>query len=126
MNDKLRWVACGGPLQPVSHTYLCELGPSRGQDTHTGFVYKWPKRGSGGNASPTGFICVCGPGLVDKPLLHRVGISRAPWIILGCHFRGSDTPHCGSSTGIYVREPIAWGSGVHLVEIGADGTYVVS
>ena len=68
---------------------------------------------------------------------------------------GSDTPHCGASTGIYGREPIAWGVAgtlskdrgrrhlcsqlgvqettikitklwVHLVEIGADGTYVVS
>ena len=35
------------------------------------------KTGSGGNASPTGFVGVCGPGLVGKTLLHRVGISRA-------------------------------------------------
>ena len=75
--DKLRWVACGGPFQPVSQTYLCGLDPSRGRDTHTGFDYKRPKRVSGGNASPTCFICVCGPGLVGKTLLHRVGISRA-------------------------------------------------
>ena len=51
---------------------------------------------------------MCGPGLVSKPLLHRVGISRAPLIESGCHL-GNDTPHCGASTDIYVREPIAWG-----------------
>jgi len=43
------------------------------------------KRVSGGNASPTGFICVSGPGLVGKPLLHRVDISRAPLVSSGCH-----------------------------------------
>ena len=75
--DKLRWVACGGPFQPVTHMYLIGLDPCRGRDTRTGLDYKRPKRVSGGNASPTGFICVCGPGLVGKTLLHRVGISRA-------------------------------------------------
>ena len=54
--------------------YLIGLDPCRGRDTRTGLDYKRPKRVSGGNASPTGFICVCGPGLVDKPLLHRVDI----------------------------------------------------
>ena len=51
--------------------------------------------GSGGNASPTGFICVCGPGLVDKPLLHRVDISRAPLVLSGCHVREWYTPRWG-------------------------------
>ena len=35
------------------------------------------QNGEGGNASLTGFICVCGPGLVGKTLLHHVGISHA-------------------------------------------------
>ena len=94
-NDKLRWVACGGPFQPVTHLYLCGLDPCRGRDTRTGLDYKRPKRVSGGNACPTGLICVCGPGLVDKPLLQRVGISRAPLIVLGCHFRGVIHPTVG-------------------------------
>ena len=73
-------------FQPVTHKYLCWLDPCRGRDTRTGLDYKRPKRGSGGNASPTGFICVCGPGLVSKTLLHRVGISRAFFVVSGCHF----------------------------------------
>ena len=92
--DKLRWVACGGPFQPVTHMYLIGLDPCRGRDTHIGLDYKRPKRVSGGNASPTGFICVCGPGLVGKTSLHRVGISRAP-LVLGSHFRGVIHPTVG-------------------------------
>ena len=46
INDKLRWVACGGPFQLVSQTYLCGLDPSRGRDTHTELDYKRPKRGA--------------------------------------------------------------------------------
>ena len=84
---KLRGMVCaGGPFQPVSQTYLCGLDPSRGRDTHTGLDYKRPKRVSGGNAGSTGFICVCGPGLVGKTLLHHVGIIRAPLVVSGCHF----------------------------------------
>ena len=75
----------GGPFQPVTHMYLIGLDPSRGRDTRTGLNCKRPKRGSGGNASPTGFICVCGPGLVGKTL-HRVDISRAFLVVSGCHF----------------------------------------
>ena len=71
------WEIMGAHFNQYPKTYLCGLDPSRGRDTHTGLDYKRPKRGSGGNASPTGFICVCGPGLVGKTLLHRVGISRA-------------------------------------------------
>ena len=104
--DKLRWVACGGPFQPVTHMYLIGLDPCRGRDTRTGLDYKRPKRVSGGNASPTGFICVCGPGLVDKPLLHRVDIKPCTVDIIRLPLWGNDTPHCGTSTGIYVREPI--------------------
>ena len=51
-----------------------------------GLTIRGQKRVSGGNVGPTGFICVCGPGLVGKTLLHRVGISRAPLIVSGCHF----------------------------------------
>ena len=83
-SDKLRWVACGGPFRPVSQTYLCGLDPSRGRDTHIGLDCKRPKRGSGGNASPTGFICVCGPGLVGKSLLHRVDIKSCTVDIIRC------------------------------------------
>ena len=75
----------GGPFQPITYKYLCGLDPSRGRDTRTGLDCKRPKRVSGGNASPTGFICVSGPGLVGKPLLHRVDISRAPLVPSGCH-----------------------------------------
>ena len=105
--DKLRWVACGGPFQPVTHMYLIGLNPCRGRDTRTGLDYKRPKRGSVGNASPTGFICVCGPGMVAKTLLHRVDIT-VHHLLYRVATLGSDTPHCGASTGIYGREPIAW------------------
>ena len=76
----------GDHLSQYPKTYLCGLDPSRGRDTHIGLDYKRPKRVSGGKASPTGFICVCGPGLVGKMLLHRVGISLAPLVVSGCHF----------------------------------------
>ena len=75
-----------GPVSTSTHVYLSGLDPSRGRGTHTGFDYKRPKRVSGGNASPTGFICVCGPGLASKPLLHRVDINRASLMVSGCHF----------------------------------------
>ena len=107
-NDKLRWVACGGPFQPISQTYLCGLDPSRGRDTHIGLDCKRPKRVSGGNASPTGFICVCGPGLVGKTLLHRVGISRAP-LIIGLPLWGVIHPTVGPARVSTSREPIESG-----------------
>ena len=44
--DKLRCVACGGPFQPVSQTYLCGLDPCRGWDMHAGLDCKRPKRGA--------------------------------------------------------------------------------
>ena len=76
----------GGSFQPVTHTYLCGIDPSRGRDTHTGLDCKRPNRVSGCNRKSNGFICVCGPGLVGKTLLHRVDISRAFLVVSGCHF----------------------------------------
>ena len=73
-----------------------------------GLTIRGQKRVSGGNVGPTGFICVCGPGLVSKSLLHRVDIKPCTVDIIGLPLWGNDTPHCGTSTGIYVREPIAW------------------
>ena len=60
---KLRGMACaGGPFQPVTHMYLIGLDPCRGRDMRTGLDYKRPKRGSGGNVSPTGLYACVDPG----------------------------------------------------------------
>ena len=48
-----------------------------------------------------GVMCVRGPGLVGKTLLHRVVISRAFLAWYKVAILGSDTPHCGICTGIY-------------------------
>ena len=69
---------------------------------------------------------MCGLGLVGKTLLHRVGISRALLSCIGLPLWGVIHPTVGPARVSTLGSRSLGSSGVHLVEVGADGTYVVS